>query len=641
MTLPGLMKPPTVSVWSDGVMLSDGRDLVSLAPMVMSGLVVRWGRNTILDQPPPSTCDLTMLDQYGGQRFRDVVAIGSQLDVLASATIYPDPGGAGDVVLMDYTFAAPPIPPLSAPNAQAPSLVSGALQVLVADANQPLVLDFTPGPPEPPGGNPAAWDAIPTPLAGQSWSAAITALLPAVFAGYSGWRATAYPLDYSAPWQRGIQRSDVAIPTDGTATLYVPTPGHWQGIRVVISPTGPDWNELDSTTWSALGATPTWNGLGTYQVDNVKLRAPAAGTQRSGMVFSGRVTDMQARFDTGSAATLVDITAQDQRSELANRDVGDQPWNMERLDTRVGRIISQSGQPITYQIDAPSAPLQVSWRDVDRQGALTLLQEMAISGDAVLWCATHLTTGPYLHFESLASRPSLSGLYQRPDAIVVIGPVTNLPEMVELAACDLSRDPVRWIQDVADVATRVAVTWREQTLDDKGQPAPTDRVVTVSDAMLEQRVGSRRIAASTQLAGQTDANVLASNILGRTSMPGWRLSGLTWDAGIAEGMTSDQLTKMMTLLDGTTRNGCPVVVTDLPLWSPTGTDEVPLFVEGGTYTSHEGAWQLDMITSSPTAAGASARWQDFPSTPHPVTAWRWQDMHPDIRWIDLSGVSVT
>jgi hypothetical protein len=622
------------------VLLSDGRDVMSLAPMVMSGLAVRWGRSTILDQPSPSTCDLTMLDQLGGQQFRELVRIGSELKVLANATIYPLPGQPGDIVLMAYDFSAPPVPPLVAPNAQTPALVSGALQVRVADATLPLVLDFTPGPPEPPGGNPAGWDAIPTPLAGQSWAAAVAVSLPPAFAGYTGWRAAAYPLDYSAPWARGVQRTDAPIPVTGATITYVPTPGRWQGIRVIVSPTGPAWNELDGTTWAALGATPTWQDLGTYLVDNVKLHAPAAGTQRSGLVFTGRVTDMEARFDTGSAATLIDITAQDQRSELANRDVGDQPWLAERLDARVGRIITQSGQPITYHIDATLAPLQVSWRDVDRQGALTLLQEMAISGDAVLWCATHLTTGPYLDFESLAERPALFGLFQGADSIVVIGPVTDVAGMLELAACDLSRDPVRWIQDVADVSTRVAVTWREQTLNDKGQPAPTDRVEQVADATLEQQVGTRRIAVSTQLAAQADAARVANSVLGRTSTPGWRLAGLVWDSLEAEAMTSDQLTRMMTLLDGTTRNGAPVLVTDLPEWSPTNSTELGLFVEGGTYTSHEGAWQLNMTTSAPTAAGVSATWNDMPATPHPVTAWRWQDFHPDIRWVDLSGVKV-
>jgi hypothetical protein len=99
---------------------------------------------------------------------------------------------------------------------------------------------------------------------------------------------------------------------------------------------------------------------------------------------------------------------------------------------------------------------------------------------------------------------------------------------------------------------------------------------------------------------------------------------------------------MMTLLDGTTRNGCPIVVTGLPSWSPVvGRPEVPLFVEGGTYESHDGAWRLDMTTSSPTATGVSATWQQLPSTPHPVTAWRWQDFSPDIRWVDMAGTSVT
>jgi hypothetical protein len=71
-----------------------------------------------------------------------------------------------------------------------------------------------------------------------------------------------------------------------------------------------------------------------------------------------------------------------------------------------------------------------------------------------------------------------------------------------------------------------------------------------------------------------------------------------------------------------------------------GREQVALFVEGGSYTSHEGAWQLDMTTSAPTAAGVSCKWVDMPSTPHPVTAWAWQDFDPAIRWVDLSGVAV-
>jgi hypothetical protein len=71
---------------------------------------------------------------------------------------------------------------------------------------------------------------------------------------------------------------------------------------------------------------------------------------------------------------------------------------------------------------------------------------------------------------------------------------------------------------------------------------------------------------------------------------------------------------MMTLLDGTTRNGLPIVVTGLPEWSPVvGRAEVSLFVEGGTYTSDGGAWHLDLTTSAPTATGRSATWNDFPT----------------------------
>jgi hypothetical protein len=514
----------------------------------------------------------------------------------------------------------------------------GQLQLRPTDASRAVTLDFPPGVPEPVGGNPAAWDTIPTPLPGQTWVGRVTVTLPAAFMGWNGWVAQAWPIEYAAPWSAPIAHP-TALPTNGADGPYVPTPGRWQGIRVRVYPTGPAWSDLPAGAWSALGATPAWQDLSTFLVDNVKLVAPPAGAQRSALVFSGRVTDMEARFD--GDATLVDITAQDQRAELANRDVGDEPWLSEQLQLRVQRIIALSGQAIAYQIDATMRTVPVSWRDVDRQGAMTLLQEMAISGDGVLWCAAHLTTGPYLYFESLNERPALAGLSQSSvTGIVTIGPVQDVSDMIPLNACELSRDPVRWVQDVADVATRVAVTWRDQTLEG-GLPAPTDRVEQVTDPLLEKTVGSRRIAVSTQLANGGNAQTLASNILGRTSTPGWRLNGLTWEAEANTPMDSDQLGRMLTLLDSTTRNGAPILVTDLPSWSPLpDRSEIPLFVEGGVYTSHGGAWQLDMTTSAPTAAGASATWNDMPSTPHPVTAWRWQDFHPDIRWVDLSGVKV-
>jgi hypothetical protein len=584
-----------------------------------------------------------MLDALGGQSFLEVVGIGKALEVRADAVIYPDPGTGTSTILINLTFASGPVPVAMVVSNAAASVTGGQLRLVAIDSTRAVVVTFTPGAPEPVGGDPAAWDAIPRAAAGQSWLAAMDVILPAVFAGYAGWHADVVPVSFDAPWAPGTaQPPPLPITTTPTHSgMYVPTPGLWQGIRATIWPTGPSWVELDSSAWSALGAV-TWNDLGTYRLDNVKLTAPPAGTMRSASVFSGRITDMEARFDERSGATLIDITAQDQRAELANRDVGDIPWLAETLASRVARIITASGQAIGYRIDTSMQALQVSWRDVDRQGALTLLQEMAISGDGVLWAAASLSTGPYLEFESLSERPALSGLKQGADSIVVIGPITNVPGSIALDACSLGRDPVRWIQDVADVSTRVAATWREQTLNDKGQPAPTDRVETVTDSALEATVGTRRIAISTQLAAQTPAQTLAQNTLGRTSTPGWRLSGLQWDAQDDAPLSSAELTRMMTLLDGTTRNGAPIVVSGLPPWSPVvGRSEIPLFVEGGSYESHDGAWRLNMTTSSPTAAGVSAKWQDFPSAPHPVTAWRWQDMHPSIRWVDLAGTAVT
>jgi hypothetical protein len=764
---------------------------------------------------------MTMVDVIGGQSFLDLVGVGYQLDVRADALLTPESGGTPRPVI-SLPFDSPTPAPIMVPSNANTSITGGVLNVSAVNAAKTAVVTFPPGKPEKPGGNPAAWDAIPRALEGESWTGSALLTKPAAFAGWDGWVASLQPVTYDSPW--ATPKPLAVIP--GASGSFVPPPRLWIGLRVNYTP-GPHWNQLDSSSWDSLGGAatrasyayspgakalapfttngagamsltagwgaqasaarftrgttaaarlaarvgmplstpvgvrfhlrasvamtdvavylrpnvggsldqvvlgtisvpagesvwdfaavtpavdttttqalalvwstgavgstlditgvqiepgavgpffdgdtadtatvdyswtgtanaststavdnrpaPTWHSLGLGTADNVTLTAPAAGTLRSALVFSGRVTDMEARFDSDSGATLIDITAQDQRAELANRDVGDQPWVAETLAQRVARIISLSGQKVGYRLDTSMANLPISWRDVDRQGALTLLQELAISGDGVLWAAASLTTGPYLDFESLNERPSLAGLYQLPSGIVVIGPLSNVPGSVQIDACSISREPVRWIQDVADVSTRVATSWRDQTLDPEGKPAPTDRVETTTDAQLEKSIGSRRIAVATQLSQQTPAQQLAANILGRTSTPGWRLSGLVWDADDDAPMSSPELSAMMTLLDGTTRNGCPIVVTGLPDWSPIaqGRTEVSLFVEGGSFSSDDGAWRLDMITSAPTAAGKSATWNDFPSTPHPVTAWRWQDMAPTVRWLDLSGASVT
>jgi hypothetical protein len=94
---------------------------------------------------------------------------------------------------------------------------------------------------------------------------------------------------------------------------------------------------------------------------------------------------------------------------------------------------------------------------------------------------------------------------------------------------------------------------------------------------------------------------------------------------------------MMAMLDGTKRLGLPLMLTNLPSWSPIapGTSTIPLYVEGGEFTSIDGYWTIELNTSDGGLAGQSAAWQDIPNV---APAWLWQEFDPAISWAELSGV---
>jgi hypothetical protein len=132
---------------------------------------------------------------------------------------------------------------------------------------------------------------------------------------------------------------------------------------------------------------------------------------------------------------------------------------------------------------------------------------------------------------------------------------------------------------------------------------------------------------------QADAAIIADAILGRTGNTAWRVGGLEWRADTTDQLDGEALTRMMQLLDGTTRNGLPIILTNLPAWSPIPDQQVGLYLEGGRYESVGGAWRLSLTVSAAVATGMSAAWDELDP------AWSWDQFDPDIRWVDLAGVA--
>jgi hypothetical protein len=92
----------------------------------------------------------------------------------------------------------------------------------------------------------------------------------------------------------------------------------------------------------------------------------------------------------------------------------------------------------------------------------------------------------------------------------------------------------------------------------------------------------------------------------------------------------------MTILDATTRIGLPIMLTEVPAWSPAPTSrDVPLYLEGAKLTNTAGAWLLELLTSSAVAQGAgSIAWDQLPA------GWQWDQFDPAISWDDLRGVGL-
>jgi hypothetical protein len=616
MTMPGMpVRTPNITLWVNGVRLPDGcLTAPDDSPVALTGLSVAWGRDSTIDQPSPATCTFDVLDIFGGERFVDVLTIGARLDVQATAQLY---GPAS-------------IETIGTPLAYAVSNGTGTatardIALIGTDHTRAVLTTIYPAPLS---ANPIAWDAIPRTVPGQRWQYTIN---PSTI-GFAGWAAGAVTLEWlllDSPSGRVVQAAPI---TAGTGT-FVPEQGGWVALRARWYPVGPAWNQLDPpVAWDELDQR-SWQRITEAALAGISVLAPPIGAVREAMVFSGRITDLEAAFDIGMGGTLVSVTAQDNTAELANRFVSSTPWPAESLITRWNRIITAANQSTASSVAASAQPAPITYRDVDNQPAAVMLAELAASVDGVLWSATHITTGPVLVLETLADRPPLMRLMLGEGGLVIIVPGSEFTtgRGVYLDACSVDLEPVRWSQDIADIATRVAVQWKDQTPD---PTKPVDKTVTVTATELEAVIGVKRTQLSTQLSTSAAATTVANSMLARLSAGGWTVKGLQWDTGTDTELDSDRLATFMTMLDGTSRLGLPILLVNLPDWSPIPTDRAPLFLEGGRYHSDDGWWSLDLFVASARAVGKGVKWSELP------IEWAWNEFDPDISWSDLNGVTV-
>jgi hypothetical protein len=541
-------------------------------------------------------------------------------------------GSTPDTATLDYSWTGTPHASTSTATTAGVPATSAYLRIMAVDAAGRATMILAPAPFSDVVG---AWDAIPTTSRGQVWSfganlrapvGAQLAVRPVLLAGPSTGHA------------RRVLDEPIPEPGDGawhtvSATFTPDVDGAWVGIEVAAYPVGPGWDELNAAwTWDTAPAAMTWDDLGSFDVDDVTVLAPAAGTTRTVDVFVGRITDLAAAWDEDAGAPVVKVTAMDLIADLENRYVGDEPWPAEPISARASRVLGLAGLPVPITVAPSLGRLVVSWKDADRAAAFGLIGGLATSADGVLWPAAHASTGSYLVLEDTAARVALRTLTLTGGTIKVV--VGTTPGAVNLSACALLRDPVSWEQSAADVLTRASVTWKEQGTDtDTGKPTATDRTTTVIDTTLEPTYGTRAASISTELTAGPDATEVAARVLARASTAAWRATGVTLDDAWTTDTVPADVGTLLDLLDGTRRIGAPILLAGLPgEWTPiNGT--VPVYLEGGTYAFSDGAWVLDLTVSNATGQGQSAGWDELPG------AWTWDQWDPAVTWDQLRGAA--
>lgn len=622
-------------VWVDGQRLADtATEYLASTPTALAGLKVDWGRNTVIDQPETSTCGFQVRDKGGDADFLGLLHTGRPVTVWAAGDISAgnDPV---DVAVDGWFETTTPTQRLYVDStagavASTDDAFSGERALRLAAA-APAAVGYIG--PAPFSTAVDAWDDIPRTAAGQEWTVKLAVRRPAAY------RATIAPWLPTSPTRgpAGALLAAKTVTADGW-TIYTQTftvgaaaeaPNTWVGVAVTLD---------QPTSWAAWPGTwaeqtLTWRDLGSVVVDQLEVMAPPAA-QRRVLVFSGRITSQRAR--AARDGVQVDVSAVDWTADLANTNIGDDPWPAEVIRARVSRILRLAGNPVTATIEAFPAAQKVTWVDVDSQPVMGLLSDLAVTSDAVLWSAWTSSRGFYLWYEDPARRSALRLLALDPDTgLVEIVGNPSPSNGIYLSACWIDRNAVELSQDVTDVITRVDLTWAEQTVDDDGLPAPTERHILVVDQVAEAEFGTRRVGYSTQLTTAAAGQVIADRILNRSRALGWKSDGFTWDTRIPLDGFDDRLrTAALDLLDGTKRIGAPIVVDQMPDWAPSG----PIFgayLEGGSYTYTGGRWILETNLSPSGFTGQSTRWVDLP------TAWTWVMFDPDIAWFHLLGTTTT
>lgn len=565
-------------------------DLASGSATVLDGLTIRWGRSSRLDQPRPSTASLSIaVPEAQVQDVTDLCAPGTVLIVTAASA---------SSAIQTQTVASSPSSYTHTSTAQR-RIIPAAWQAE--------------------GTNPGAWDHLPTITRGSTYALSQTASwVP------PGARVYLAPLYMTGPWSSTATAGPALASriTAGTLSASLePTDEHlgqWMGYVTYASPYYSKWSNLTGT-WGTY--TQQWARYGHVETTSGSLvRSGVASATAT--PFVGRISDAVLSWDEGIGMPRLDLTCTDASAEHANLRIGGEPWPAETAGERIARAITAAGLPIRTTIDQAPAARTLAPKDVDSQSLSQILRDVAVSTGAILWPAAHRTLGQYYRLEDLDTRRALYTLRIAPSGTAYIETASKGSTI--LPASTVLRDlSVR--RDTEDLASVVAVQWVETTTDQSGDPSSTQHTETATDPALLARIGHRSVSILTALTTAADAQALAARTLARSAPGGWTVPEAILDTRTDAASTQTALL----LLDATTRIGHPLIIAGTAEWIPGGS-EIPVYLDGGSYTYRDGRWILSLQLTRAAVPGASLTWTQTP------TALTWTHLDA-LTWADLSS----
>lgn len=638
-------------LWLDGTRVPDNpASALAGIPTALADLSVTFGRDRADTQPDPATASFGVLDDAANGELATRVKAGAGVEIRAVLPVdYP----AGQQWFDDPSMSSWGVDmaaPVTAPNKAghlAPTR-AGTAQVVPSPANgAAFVSGFSTYRVSPFAGAGPSLYLLPRPVGSSEWQAlpslagmgpvtiTISLYSPNPDMDWQLWPATYNPQTGAVfaagvppQSQRGSKKNySVTQTVNWTAgdkpAVYISV-GDSAGTQIV------SWSQV-AGSWDSQGVRRWRDFTGVYgleyYVDDVRLTTAVPLTANSeALVFRGRITDVDITPDPDGV--LATATAVDAQAEWAHRYIGDDPWLAEGVRARVNRITGLAQMPAVAVPDADAAT-KLSWRDVDSRSPVELLQEIADSIGSNLWLRSWYYYDDLWLEDPMARTPydTLTVI----NGIVVIQPNPNTTNALHLSACDVLADPTVFRQDTDTVISITDVAWLEQTVNEDGLPEPTERHEIQTDPAAITKFGTRRLGISTQLAEQPPAVALATETLARLREVSWTVPNAVWDTDIAPGNQANALR----LLNAVSRIATPVVIEEMPAWSPVGQDLV-CWLEGASF-EYAGAWTFNLNLSPGGDVGKSATWQNLKDSPS-IANQAWNSFAPEIDWRDLISV---